>query len=315
MNSNPIATPSACPLCRQTKFERVDQVTGEQLRELWKVMDRVFSAEALSRIAPDDLVILHRCRSCGFEFFNPDLAGGEAFYRDIEKEGYYATSRPEFARTVRFANEKSAIRILDVGCGSGTFLDMAKAAGHDVCGIELNKAAAVKAEKKGHRIFQELLNNLDPTKTGGGFDLITFFQVLEHVSNPVGMMYDALTLLNPKGYISIAVPFAGGIYRMVPYDPYQWPPHHVSRWKISDLKQLASATNTRLAEYGGDVLGGAQIAQFWKMHNRLAPIVNRPKYRGGSAFPEIISFLYRKTGTKYFFPKWGNSIYGYFQKI
>jgi hypothetical protein len=128
-------------------------------------------------------------------------------------------------------------------------------------------------------------------------------------------MKEAVSLLKPGGYIAVAVPFADGAYRLIPYDPHQWPPHHVSRWRLADLQQLAASVNMKLTESGGDILVGTAIEQFWNMHNRLAPVVGRPKRRGGQLLPKAISLVYQKTGMKYFFPEWGASIYGYFQKL
>lgn len=304
-----------CPLCNGIELKEVDQLSSGKIRELWKIWGREFSEEAWKDLPEDRPITLQQCSQCGFSFFEPSLAGGEKFYLELEGQNYYSTGRQEFSRTLNFARENNLKRILDVGCGSGAFLDLAKAVGHEVCGVELNKSAAEKAERKGHVIFEELLDNLDETKTGGCFDLITFFQVLEHVSDPVSVMKRAGSLLRPGGYIAIAVPFADGVYRLVPYDPHQWPPHHVSRWRLIDLQQLATAVRMKLTKFGGDVLLGAQIEQFWNMHNQTASLVGKRGFAGGRLFPKLISLFYRKTGMKYFFPEWGNSIYGYFQKL
>jgi SAM-dependent methyltransferase len=311
----PVETHLACPLCASHLLGQIEQLTGEQIRSLWKVLGFQFSELSLSRIPTDFFVILHKCRQCGFEFFDPSLAGGETFYKEVDREGYYCPTRPEFARTINFATKNNLKRILDVGCGSGAFLDLAKQAGREAYGIELNKTAAQKARAKGHDVFEDLLHDLDLTKTGGAFDLITLFQVLEHVPNPAQIMKEAAALLNPGGYIAIAVPSAEGIYRLIPYDPHQWPPHHVSRWRIADVRRLAETANMKLTESGGDVLLGAQIEQVLDLHNRFAPVVGCPKRPFGKLLPKMISFVYRKTGLKYIFPKWGSSIYGYFQKL
>jgi SAM-dependent methyltransferase len=152
-------------------------------------------------------------------------------------------------------------------------------------------------------------------QTRAGFDLITFFQVVEHLPDPVTTLKQATALLNPGGYISVAVPSADGVYRLVPWDPHQWPPHHISRWHLKDFGQLARAVPLRLVESGGDILVGSQLEYFWNLHNRLAPALGEPPRWGRETLPAVISFLYRKTGMKFVFPKWGCSIYACFQKI
>jgi len=100
----------------------------------------------------------------------------------------------------------------------------------------------------------------------------------------------------------------------VPWDPHQWPPHHLSRWRLADLEQVARAARVRLVESGGDVLVGSDFEHFWKIHNRLAPVLRKQGYWGGDGMRKFISFVYRKTGMKFVFPRWGSSIYGYFRK-
>ena len=307
------ALPSPCLLCRKNDLQTVRQFTGGQLRSLWRCLDHEFTPEAWGQITPETLVALRRCRNCGFTFFRPDLAGGEAFYRELEREGYYSPVNPEFARTNAFAVRHGLKRVLDVGCGSGFYLDLARGSGLETFGLELNRAAAEKARAKGHKIFNQLLHELDPQATGR-FDLITLFQVLEHVPDPVGVMKEAARFLNPGGYIAIAVPSDEGVYRLCPLDPHGWPPHHISRWRLADFEQLAASSGLKLAGRGGDVLVGSLISDFWLLQNRLAPAVGaRPRF-GGEFLPKLLATGYRKTGMKFLFPHWGSSIYAYFQK-
>ena len=304
-----------CPLCRSSEAGAIEQLSGAQLRQLWKELGHEFTPEAWGQIHEQYSVKLYRCRGCDFAFFDPGLTGNEAFYRQLEHAQYYTPDRAEFQRTLAFARRRGLRRILDVGCGSGSFLDLAKEAGHEACGIELNRQAAVKAQARGHVVFERLLQELNSAQTGGAFDLITLFQVLEHLSNPVEVMKQASALLKPGGFVSIAVPSDEGVYRIVPLDPHQWPPHHVSRWRRKDFAQLAEATGFKLVECGGDILLGSSIEYFCRLHNSLAPILGRRGYLGGAVLPRMVSFVYRKTGMKFMFPRWGSSLYGYFQKM
>lgn len=302
-----------CLLCGREDPTVIKRLTGTQLRSLWRRINHEFTADAWGKMSPDYSVEMRRCGGCGFVFFDPELAGGEAFYRQLEREGYYSPTNPEFARTNEFAKRQGLRRVLDVGCGSGFYLDLARAGGLETCGLELNTAAAEKARARGHKIFTRLLHELDPQEVGR-FDLITLFQVLEHVPDPVSVMKQAAGFLNPGGYISIAVPSAEGVYRLCPWDPHEWPPHHISHWRLKDFEQLAAASGLKLAGCGGDILVGSLIENFWRLHNQLAPVLKQPARLGGEMLPKLISFLYRKTGMKFVFPHWGSSIYGYFQK-
>lgn len=306
-------TRPACLLCGRADCRVSDQLNGTQLRALWRAADCEFTAEAWGEVQEQTVIEMLRCAVCGFTFFDPKYSGNEAFYLQVERAGYYSPDRPEFSRTAAFARQQGLRRVLDVGCGSGFFLDQAREAGCETSGVELNRAAAEKARVRGHKIFSGLLHDLNPEATGT-FDLITLFQVLEHVSEPVLVMKDAATFLNPGGYIVVAVPGAEGANRLCPWSPYDWPPHHTSRWRLTDLQQLALRTKLKLVAADGDVLVGSWIEQLWRLHNQIAPVLGQSPRLGGTMLPRTISVVYRKTGMKHLFPHWGASIYGYFQK-
>src|SRR6185437_5072111 len=133
----------------------------------------------------EGMIHLYECRQCGFQFFNPKLAGDEKFYERIheKRSDYYAIDRPENQRNVRFAIEHGYQSILDVGCGVGFALDAARSAGLKTYGIELSRTAIAAAIERGHCIFPVLIENLS-SEWEGKFDLISLNQVLEHVPDP-----------------------------------------------------------------------------------------------------------------------------------
>jgi SAM-dependent methyltransferase len=293
----------------------VEQLSGKQLRALWKELGHEFTREAWGKIHEEYPVTMRQCLACGFTFFDPSLAGNEAFYRELEHPEYFSSDRPEFERTLQFARRRELKRVLDVGCGSGYFLDLAKQTGLETYGLELNSQAAEKARAKGHKIFPGLLHEFNRAQVSGGLDLITFFQVLEHVPDPLALMKQAAAVLDSGKYIAVAVPSVRGPGRFLPWDPHQWPPHHLSWWRLADFDQLAAAAGFKLVKSGGDLLLGSGFETWWRLHNRLASVLGRPGYRSGVRLVKLISFVYRKTGMKFLFPRWGSSIYGYFQKV
>jgi SAM-dependent methyltransferase len=314
---NMLATTNSlsCLLCSGQHLEKSDQLTGREIRSLWRELGKEFPREALAGIDENSNVILWRCADCGFEFFDPTLAGNSLFYQCLESPDYYCPTRPEFARAVRFAVKQGLMNVLDVGCGAGAFLDQARKAGLQTFGLELNPSAAEKARAKGHVIFDRLLHEVPADACPGGFDLITLFQVLEHVPEPIAAINQAVAHLKPGGYISIAVPSKSGIYRFIPWDPHQWPPHHISRWCLKNFKTLADQTNLRLIEAGGDIMLGTGIEQAILLHRRTAAALGKRPHTKAGSWPGLVSWIYRKSGMKFIAPHWGSSIYAYLQKI
>ena len=100
-------------------------------------------------------------------------------------------------------------RYLDVGCGSGGSLGVARALGWRVAGIEMDAPAADKARRFSDEIHAGDL--LSAPFARARFDLVTAFHVLEHVPDPVAVVRRMLDWLAPDGLLVIEVPNAGGL--------------------------------------------------------------------------------------------------------
>ncbi len=308
-------SPPSCLLCRGASIETVAVLAESDLRLLWRTLGHEFSAEAWASLPPELPIHFYRCRHCEFEFFDPTLCGSAAFYEELENAQYYSPDRPEFLRAVQLAKNHDLKLVLDIGCGSGAFLDLAHQTGLKTFGLELNAAAARKAQAKGHKIFLSPLPDLNPELMECPFDLITLFQVLEHVAEPVDLVKQAARLLQPGGFLVVAVPSAHGILRVSSLDPHQWPPHHVSRWRRQNFPQLAQLTGLVFCESHSDLLLGKAIQDNFALQSRLTIALHRRRSLLGLLPLEPMSFLYRKMGLKYVFPRWGHSIYAVFQSV
>ncbi|MCX6135045.1 MAG: class I SAM-dependent methyltransferase [Ignavibacteriales bacterium] len=96
-------------------------------------------------------------------------------------------------------------RLLDVGCGDGSFLARMKHLGWDVMGVEPDPRAARKTQEElGIPVFNGTL-----TEAGfdsRSFDAITLTHVIEHVEEPGSLLRECHRILKPTGKLSIATP-------------------------------------------------------------------------------------------------------------
>ncbi len=98
-------------------------------------------------------------------------------------------------------------RLLDVGCGNGSFMQLAKQAGWIVAGLDFDPSAVEEARNLGLSVQ---LGGLECLRPEDQYDCITLGHVIEHLHEPVAMLQKLETHLAPGGVIWIATPNANG---------------------------------------------------------------------------------------------------------
>lgn len=94
---------------------------------------------------------------------------------------------------------------MDVGCGTGEFLELARENGFSPYGIEPSETAYLIARRKNPVIRGELkeLNFKENM-----FDVVTLWSVLEHVPDPQAFLHQIHALLKPQGLLALRIPSA-----------------------------------------------------------------------------------------------------------
>ena len=121
---------------------------------------------------------------------------------DSKAMSYFEYERPEMLELV----PENAVRILDVGCGSGRFGSLVKKRGHtEVWGIEPSEQALKQAQKVLDRAFcAEFQESVALPKAF--FDVVVFNDVLEHMPDPWAALTLARSLLTPNGMVLASIP-------------------------------------------------------------------------------------------------------------
>lgn len=138
-----------------------------------------------------------------------DAAGvNAAFERVVGLPPQRSDNAGRIARIRSFAaahfGGERAIRLLDVGAGLGVFPYAVKQAGWSCTAIDPDlRAVAHMRERVG---IEALTGDFMSFEGKGGFDIVTFNKVLEHVGDPVAMLRHAAPFLAPGGFVYVELP-------------------------------------------------------------------------------------------------------------
>jgi len=93
------------------------------------------------------------------------------------------------------------IYILDVGCSSGAFLKSARKLKFNVEGVEPALAAVTTARNSGFKVYEGTVDHKDIQKNH--FNVLTLFEVIEHLDNPRSLLAQCKDILKPGGILVI----------------------------------------------------------------------------------------------------------------
>jgi len=182
-----------------------------------------------------DLKVYHKahlvkCNSCNFVFSKKVPTNHELLLHYAQYNRNTKVSRITIKRynelLDRFEKYRSTNNILDIGCGDGYFLEVAAQRGWRVYGTEFTEEAVNICKAKG---INTHMGVLDPENyTGILFDIITSFEVIEHINDPQPEINKINKLLRTNGLLYITTPNFNSISRYVlgpKWTVIQYPEH------------------------------------------------------------------------------------------
>ncbi|MBE9506686.1 MAG: class I SAM-dependent methyltransferase [Chloroflexi bacterium] len=151
-----------------------------------------------------------QCCQCGLVYTNPRLdqhdildtyqAVEDSLYLE-EREGRVLTFEHHLKPLELVAGPPDGRPLLDVGCYTGVFVEIAARHGWDAWGVEPSRWAVRQAQERGLHVVQGTLNTADLPKAH--FDVVTTWDVIEHVTDPRGLLQQVHRLLKPGGLVVV----------------------------------------------------------------------------------------------------------------
>ncbi len=178
-----------------------------------------------------------------------DLYDSSFAKKDVEKEilDTYSYRKKTYApERLKYILEKipdlsiKKINLLDVGCGPGYFLSHLKDLGVKYRGLELATFLVDICKKKGLNVEQAYLEN----EPRGHYNIITLFDVLEHITTPIKFFKSLNEKLQKGGYVLAYTPNIHSVAFLLMGNGQNnlYPFQHVAIYDLASLKYLANKT-------------------------------------------------------------------------
>ncbi len=151
-----------------------------------------------------------KCQSCGLVYSNPRYEANAILhnYEEVvddlyveEREGRVLTFQRNLRPLEELMPPPPGRRLLDVGCHIGVFLEIAQERGWEAWGVEPSRWAAGEARSRGLQVIDGTLD--DVHLAGESFDVITMWDVIEHLTDPLRELRESHRLLKKGGLIGI----------------------------------------------------------------------------------------------------------------
>ena len=210
---------------------------------------------------------LFHCPACDLQFWYPREMPDARWYEGMysPRDAALMPLEPGHKYFLSDTNAPTQGELLDVGCGTGNFLTAARDAGYSVSGIELDgNAARFARERLGlGRVLPLTIGQFAARHPSQKFDVITFFEVLEHQADPQSFLDAVKTCLRPSGWIALSVPNRNRWLTGI--DVLDYPPNHFLRWSAAALERFLVSNRFEIVTLREQPAGIAHTAQMFNL--------------------------------------------------
>lgn len=238
---------------------------------------------------PDGDFSLYACAVCGGQFWAPFKNPGSEWYEKQDNFNVKQDFKPRPLHSyhkeflARNGGRLAGVSTLDIGCGTGEFVNELKKRGAVACGVDIDREAISIAKKF---FAAENYHNLpaeDFLKAYGSskYGLITLFEVFEHIDKPMVILRAAREMLIENGKLCLSTPTRQR--PLVNSAAWDFPYHHLSRWDGTSISNL-------LKEAGFSEIKIAYINRFGQLNELFLEILAKTlKFKKGRALAGVES--------------------------
>ncbi len=256
----------------------------------------VCTTESFSAWGRVDIYNIERCQGCGLGITSPFpeqkqlVAINQETYlleqRITTYRSRYEYFKKRYQRQLHdIKSFKPSGKLLDIGCNIGVFLSEARAASFETTGIELNRECAEYAQSHFNlSVHSDYLDNI--AFEADSFDVVTMYDVLEHIPDLHSMLAEIRRVLKPGGLLVVQSPNLDSLMADLSKSAWGWlsPPDHLYHFTPGALSSL-------LVQTGYDV----QLVKTWEPADDFCADVMQAKL-GNSLLARITRKLIRLSG-------------------
>lgn len=173
-----------------------------------------------------------QCRQCGLEWIHPlpdmdkmrELYSSPTYYNtdNISQYGYSEYVRNKHLYVNLFNRRLDELllytngeqgQLLDVGCATGTLLELARLRGWEVHGVDVSEYATKVARE--YYCLDVFTGELADAAYGDGqFDVVIMDDLIEHVADPTALVQESRRILKAGGLLTLNTPNRAGLWHL-----------------------------------------------------------------------------------------------------
>jgi 2-polyprenyl-3-methyl-5-hydroxy-6-metoxy-1,4-benzoquinol methylase len=169
------------------------------------------------------------------------------------------------------ATDGKKVKVLDLGCGNGSFSDFLTKLGYEVVGLE-ESAVGVAMARLNYpecQFIQGSIYEIPDSELQHSFDIVIAVEVIEHLFNPKSIVTAAKYYLKPEGKFILTTPYHGYLKNIILAISGKLDAHFTTLWDGGHIKFFSVATLTQLLRTQGCnniqfTYAGRSIPYLWK---------------------------------------------------